>query len=94
MGKVGTGWSGGSHISESAHVLGQPLCLRHILAAPTQSLDGRLHLLGQALAHLAGLQGDSRMSGQSGLFSQDRGPQSDTGQGPTRDTEQLAQVIQ
>lgn len=49
------------HISESSHVLGQPLSLHHIPAAPTQPLCGCFHLLGQPLAHFSRLQGGNRM---------------------------------
>lgn len=52
---------GGPHISEPSHVPGQPLSLHHVPAAPTQPLCSCFYLLGQALAHLSGLQGGNRM---------------------------------
>lgn len=60
MGGAAPCW-GGPHISESSHVLGQPLSLHHVPAAPTQPLCSCFHLLGQALAHFSGLQGGNRM---------------------------------
>lgn len=59
---------GGPHISESSHVLGQPLSRHHIPAAPTQSLCGCFHLLGQALAYLSGLQGGNSKVRMLGLL--------------------------
>lgn len=85
---------GGPHISESSHLLGQPLSLHHIPAALTQPRRGCFYLLGQALAHLSGLQGGNRMVRTAWLTFplQDRHSQPVPGQDQVRNTEQSGPI--